>query len=181
MTTRICPSCGEPAHSADEKGVWKCPSCGAEIPSDEIERAIEYYDRHIAECKEAVAKYEVPGFRKALSADIKRETLILAALREKQERRWIPITERLPEPETSVLIWQSYREDSPYANITIGHLHQERDFRRKPYWTWIAYGADMAHPKIEAYHRTDFICPGNEFVAHWMPLPEPPKEDKQNG
>ena len=91
---------------------------------------------------------------------------------------WIPASERLPEPEANVLIWQSYGEDAPYASITIGHLHQESDLRRKPYWAWIAYGADMVHPKIEAYHRADFICPGNEFVTHWMPLPQPPKEEK---
>jgi len=91
---------------------------------------------------------------------------------------WIPVSERLPEPEANVLIWQSYREDAPYANITIGHLHQESDLRRKPYWTWIAYGADMVHPKIEAWHRADFICPGDEFVTHWMPLPQLPKEEK---
>lgn len=92
--------------------------------------------------------------------------------------KWIPVSERLPEPEINVLIWQSYREDAPYSNITIGHLHQESDLRRKPYWTWIAYGADMVHPKIEAWHRADFICPGGEFVTHWMPLPQPPKEEK---
>jgi hypothetical protein len=91
---------------------------------------------------------------------------------------WIPVSERLPEPEINVLIRQSYGEDAPYANITIGHLHQESDLRRKPYWTWIAYGADMVHPKIEAWHRADFICPGDEFVTHWMPLPQPPKEEK---
>lgn len=90
-------------------------------------------------------------------------------------RKWIPVTERLPEPETNVLICQHYHEDAPYAKITIGHLHQDRDLRHKPYWNWIAYGADMVHPKIEAYHRAAFICPGKEFVTHWRPLPEPPK------
>lgn len=89
---------------------------------------------------------------------------------------WIPVSERLPGPETNVLILQSYREDAPYSAITIGHLHQESDLRRKPYWMWIAYGADMENPKIEAYHRSNFICPGCEFVTHWMPLPQPPKE-----
>jgi hypothetical protein len=88
---------------------------------------------------------------------------------------WIPVSERLPEPETNVLILQSYEEDAPYSNITIGHLHQENDLRRKPYWAWIAYGADMVNPKIEAYHRAEFICAGSEFVTHWQPLPQSPK------
>jgi hypothetical protein len=89
-------------------------------------------------------------------------------------QRWIPVGERLPEPETNVLICQHYHEDAPYAKITIGHLHQDRDLRHKPYWNWIAHGADMVHPKIEAYHRAEFICPGKEFVTHWMPLPAAP-------
>lgn len=94
--------------------------------------------------------------------------------------RWIPVTERLPEPETNVLICQHYHEDAPYAKITIGHLHQDRDLRHKPYWNWIAHGADMVHPKIEAYHRAEFICPGKEFITHWMPLPAAPEEGAEH-
>ena len=89
---------------------------------------------------------------------------------------WISVKDRLPEPETNVLIMQRYTETAPYANVTIGHLHQDSDLRRRPYWKWIAYGADMGNPKSEAYHRAEFICPGGEFVSHWQPLPEPSKE-----
>jgi len=91
--------------------------------------------------------------------------------------RWVPVTERLPKPETSVLIMSEFCETAPYANITIGHLHQMGDLRYKPYWAWIAYGQDMVSPKIEAFHRAEFICPGSEYVTHWMPLPEPPEMD----
>jgi hypothetical protein len=90
---------------------------------------------------------------------------------------WVSVNERLPETETNVLIMQKYSETDCFANITIGHLHQPSDLRYKPYWNWIGYGQDMVHPKIEAFHRAEFICPGNEFVTHWQPLPEPPKEE----
>lgn len=92
---------------------------------------------------------------------------------------WISVNDRMPEPEINVLLMQNYSECGDYAQITIGHLHHESDLRRKPYFNWIAYGADMCHPKVEAYHRADFICPGNEFVTHWMPLPQPPRRSDE--
>ena len=72
--------------------------------------------------------------------------LAVAALREQEKWRWIPVTERLPEPWKEVI-----------TNRTGGHLSIE------------------------------FKCAGDgwsfdndimEEVTHWMPLPEPPKEDK---
>src|SRR5574344_1293558 len=84
--------------------------------------------------------------------------------------QWIPCSERLPEPEVNVLIYQIYNKTNQFAKITIGHLHQESDLRRKPYWEYIGYGQDMVYPKIESYHRADFICPGCEHVIAWQPL-----------
>lgn len=121
-------------------------------------------------CQETMYRFEIPN---AIEAYLSEPTTSVQTKRE-----WIPVSEGLPEPETNVLILQFYGEDAPYSNITIGHLHQENDLRKKPYWTWIAYGADMVSPKIEAYHRAAFICPGDEFVTHWMPLPAAPKEKK---
>lgn len=37
MVPRICPACGETAHSADTTpSVWVCPYCGVEIPPPEV-------------------------------------------------------------------------------------------------------------------------------------------------
>ena len=70
------------------------------------------------------------------------------ALREQEERRWIPVTERLPEdniPSTAYLCWWR------------GHTHICK------YWRT----------------RKCFEFNGRVVnVTHWMPLPEPPKEDE---
>ena len=70
-----------------------------------------------------------------------------------QERRWIPVTERLPQSEGTYLVCTN--RGSVYAS----HFYPEFVFRdgyvREPQWS----------------QR------GNVTVTHWMPLPEPPKED----
>ena len=65
--------------------------------------------------------------------------LAVTALREQEERRWIPVTERLPDVGIEVLI---YSEDD---GVCVDY-----------------YGGDSF---------------GYYDVPHWMPLPEPPKED----
>lgn len=67
-------------------------------------------------------------------------SMAVAALREQEERRWIPVTERLPDIGKDVLIYS--KEDGVDVDY---------------------YGGDMF---------------GYCNVTHWMPLPEPPKEDK---
>ena len=96
----------------------------------------------------------------------------LAELRE--VTRWIPVEERLPDVGKCVLVRQTYHpfrgEHGEFEEVTVGYMHQPTDKRRKPYFYWVAvsdYG-DMV--------RADGVCPGNEFVTHWMPLPQLPKE-----
>ena len=71
------------------------------------------------------------------------------------EQRWIPVEERLPEvwrnDETAELV--NYMIYSPDFGVDIGNYHAKAK-------KWLC----MALP-----------C----TVTHWMPLPEPPKEDKQ--
>lgn len=111
--------------------------------------------------------------------EIDRLTAELAALKEAQ--RWIPVTERLPEIGKCVLIRQTYHafsgERGEYESVTIGYLHQPTDRRCRPYFYYAAvsdYG-DIV--------RAESICPGREFVTHWMPLPAPPEQlmDAQKG
>lgn len=116
--------------------------------------------------------------------------LAVGALREQEQRRWIPVTERLPGNEVDVIICAQRRyfkggtipvistafhtdgkvntEESGY-NWDIGNVDMEYDEEADAYivpegwWEAVRYG--------EEFSAVD------DFVTHWMPLPEPPKED----
>lgn len=93
---------------------------------------------------EALAEIEYYGGFSGRTAAVQavEDACILAvdALREQEERRWIPVTERLPDVGIEVLI---YSEDDGVC--------------------------------VDYYVGDSF---GYYDVTHWMPLPEPPKEDK---
>lgn len=92
-----------------------------------------------------------------------------------EERRWIPVGERLPEPGQIVLVHQifSWEKFEDGAEVTIGRLRPVPP-DEKPYWEFQHYRPDFRNGTIM---DNDIICPGSEYVTHWMPLPEPPKED----
>ena len=78
--------------------------------------------------------------------------LAVAALREHEDRRWIPVTERLPEIGQKCLI--ANREI-----VVRGWL--------RPDGVWkTGVSSDELWSKFSLYQPT-----------HWMPLPEPPKEE----
>ena len=79
--------------------------------------------------------------------------LAISALREQEERRWIPVTECLPQNYISVLVYIPTAEPLPM-------VHE-------------AYIGDD-----EEWHSSVFYGIENEDVTHWMPMPEPPKEEK---
>ena len=85
-----------------------------------------------------------------LEAQQKRIAELEAALREQEERRWIPVTERLPELGERVLCTDG-----------VAVFEQYRVELSCVYGIWDRFG--MRSPMQE--------------VTHWMPLPEPPKED----
>lgn len=63
-------------------------------------------------------------------------------------RRWIPVTERMPERFKEVLLW-----DAIDKTVFTGELDDDDD--------WF-----IARFQNEAFN-----------ITHWMPLPEPPKEE----
>lgn len=78
--------------------------------------------------------------------------LAVAALREREERRWIPVTERLPEKNKEVVGWY---KDNPFSPFRYGIVS----------WNGHGWVFTYAQRYVDA-------------VTYWMPLPEPPKEDE---
>lgn len=68
-----------------------------------------------------------------------------------QEPRWIPITERLPEESTAVLVWCPERK-----NIYCAYYEEKR------WWIFGAYWEEV-----------------NERVIAWMPMPPSPQLYKE--
>ncbi len=71
---------------------------------------------------------------------------------------WISVNDRLPETEEIVLVTVS---GCPHKNITLVCACELAEFNVHEGWI------------LEMYPEWE-----NPIVTHWMPLPEPPKEDK---
>lgn len=84
----------------------------------------------------------------------------------KEERRWIPVTERLPE------------ENERY--LTVMHRTVDPEYRAE-------FGDDNTEVRITRYYKGEWKLPRHspewindvitDTITHWMPLPEPPKEE----
>ena len=129
-------------------------------------RSASHFKRTI--CKMAAQRLEAQQARIAqLEAELKEERYrhdrvqdfevaeaqVLAKLRE--ERRWIPMRERLPEPDKQVLAIVSGR----WENITFDRAYELVSWSSDEGWVMEAW------PELE-----------DPEVTYWMPLPEPPEE-----
>lgn len=89
----------------------------------------------------------------------------------KREIGWISPVTSLPEPEREVLVLTDYNsipkgKDTPACPlVTIGWIKGNGS------WTWIVW--PKAHDQV-GWTPTSVttICPGNEYVKGWMPLPK---------
>ena len=119
---------------------------------------------------EALAEIEYyGGFRgrtKAANALYDACILAVAAIREQEERHWIPVTDRLPMEDGYYLVTINYFGDRQCIDIRCfakdGETVDEYDLAGQKY-VWYFYDSEYGHVSTD-------------FVTHWMPLPEPPKE-----
>lgn len=82
---------------------------------------------------------------------------------EVQQMRWIPVEERLPEPNTGDRYWVAKK--GPRGN-TMMKLAQYSD-----------YGMAMSIDAVTDITWRDWDFTKITDVTHWMPLPKAPKED----
>lgn len=83
------------------------------------------------------------------------------ALREQEQRRWIPVTERLPDKE----FWDP---DRPDEDEDLEVLVMIKGAKMA---TTLFYNAEGEFYSMDEYGYNFYV------VTHWMPLPEPPKEE----
>ena len=81
--------------------------------------------------------------------------------------KWIPVTERLPEKDGKYLVFRKIHHISlcaVYGFAKDGRKVDEYDFETKWENVWYCYDPEYGYYVIDS-------------VTHWMPLPEPPKEE----
>ena len=110
-------------------------------------------------------------------------------LREREKHRWIPVEERLPEPEKRVLIMTNYRgwNGKPYCDIMCGFYEDGNVWCEdsKANWDYEMKREENYDESREDYrvpegwfeellnHIEDYNCVLiGEPVTHWMPMPK---------
>ena len=106
----------------------------------------------------------------------------------KMDNRWIPVTERLPELEEDVFVICRTSTGSVYHCIAFYVPEETTEFESGYCWDYECthYSEEKDEYYVdegwyESIHNLDDYrsVPICDIVTHWMPLPEPPKEDEQ--
>ena len=109
--------------------------------------------------------------------DIKKA--FLAGCEFEAQNRWIPVSERLPELRQNVLCFQPEKEftsgKSLKARVLIGYLFELQPGERDGFIDLHKLNDEKSYlGNGGQFWAFPYICHQN-FVTHWMPLPEPPK------
>ena len=104
---------------------------------------------------------------------IERDQKEIAELREKQQ--WIPVAERLPEELVCVNVVWVNRAPAPYYEKIKGVPFSGTACFFGERWYW---ASPVVLDMLSEYGKDDFDLVDDAVdITHWMPLPEPPKED----
>ena len=81
--------------------------------------------------------------------------------------RWIPVSDRFPDQDGKYLVFEKYAFGTSITTLGFakdGRKVDKYDFHREWKNVWYRYSSEWGYITIDS-------------VTHWMPLPEPPKED----
>ena len=101
------------------------------------------------------------------------------AIEELSKHRWIPVTERLPEEsydgfsDDVLMLIEEPDGDEIWRNPYVGYYLYDACSDETGWW--VKMTCDCT--KVGELKHGGKIYKANEYVTHWMPLPEPPKED----
>ena len=159
------------------------------MTDQEIAQALRYCGSCRGTCLECPAHTREGDCMKLLatSADIiERLTAENAALREKVPQ-WISVEDRLPEPETDVLI---VCNRNGYVFVTPAIYEDGKMLTQESAWNWSdIYGYGLYSEEDDDYYIPEGWWENRQFnpddvynnpvdctVTHWMPLPKAPEE-----
>lgn len=107
---------------------------------------------------------------------IERDQKEIEALREKQQ--WIPVAERLPEELVLVNVVWVNRVPEPYYEKIKGVPFSGTACFFEERWYW---DSPIVLDLLSEYGKDDpDLVDDAVDITHWMPLPEPPKEDNHD-
>ena len=146
--------------------------------------ALANAQRHVATLQRAIE-----DLRKQNEQLREASALLTKESAELLERRWIPVTERLPEPETDVL---AACNRNGYIFVVPAIYEDGKMLTQDSKWNWsdiYAYGlynADKDDYYVpEGWWENRQFNPDDVYnnpvdcpVTHWMPLPEPPEDER---
>ena len=106
------------------------------------------------------------------------ETAVLVAKESAEllERRWIPVTERLPEEQVLVNVVWVNRVPEPYYKKIKGVPFSDTACFYRGRWYW---DSPVVIDLLAEYGKDEFDLVDDAVeITHWMPLPEPPEAEK---
>lgn len=111
----------------------------------------------------------------------------IQALEEKQQREWIPVSERLPEPEKEVEVTVKVKYENGERTFTCRAIYENgKIWRENSNFCWndfdnVVYDTKRDDWKVpegwfEAVSYAEEFAVIDDFVIAWRELPEPYKE-----